>query len=99
MHLFKHPEDYDDELIAYLRTPKRKDRLELGTGWGLELVEGFLAERVWGAFLGLCVLGSLIFAIIWACKKGNDLQGAFSVAGYIIGAACLILAWAQTVLD
>jgi hypothetical protein len=99
MHLFKHPEDYDDELVAYLRTPKRRDRLEIGTGWGLELLEGFLAERVLGAILSLFLLGSLVFAVTWACKKGDDVQGAFGVAGYIIGAASLLLTWVQVVLD
>lgn len=99
IHLFKHPEDYDDELITYLRTPKRRDRLEIGTGWGLELVEGFLSERVLAAFLGLFLLGSLVFAVTWACKKGDDMQGAFGIAGYMIGVATLLLAWAQAVLD
>lgn len=99
MHLFKHPEDYDDEIITYQRTPKRRDRLEIGTGWGLELVEGFMAERVWGAFMSLLLIGSLVFAIVWACRKGDDMQGAFGVAGYIVGAGGLLVAWAQAVLD
>ncbi|KAE9987979.1 hypothetical protein EG328_000923 [Venturia inaequalis] len=99
MHLFKHPEDYDDELITYLRTPKRRDRLEIGTGWGLELVEGFLAERVWGAIAGIFLLGSLVFAIVWATRKGADLQGAFGVAGWMVAVAGLVVAWAQAVVD
>ncbi|TLD36668.1 hypothetical protein E2P81_ATG02450 [Venturia nashicola] len=99
MHLFKHPEDYDDELITYLRTPKRRDRLEIGTGWGLELVEGFLAERVWGAIAGIFLLGSLVFAIVWATRKGADLQGAFGVAGWMVAVAGLVVAWAQAVVS
>jgi hypothetical protein len=47
LHLFKHPEDYDGELITYLRSPKRNARLQFGVGWGINLVEGFLADRVW----------------------------------------------------
>lgn len=47
LHLFKHPEDYDGELITYLRAPKRHGRLQLGVGYGINLVEGFLAGRVW----------------------------------------------------
>jgi hypothetical protein len=99
MHLFKHPEDYDDELITYLRTPKRRDRLEIGTGWGLELVEGFLAEKVWGAIAALFLLGSLVFAIVWSTRKGADLQGAFGVAGWMVAIAGLVIAWAQAVVD
>ena len=30
VHLFKHPQDYDGELITYLRTPKKNGRLQLG---------------------------------------------------------------------
>ncbi|KIW06449.1 uncharacterized protein PV09_02893 [Verruconis gallopava] len=99
MHLFKHPEDYDNELITYSRTPKRRDRLELGTGWGLELVEDFLAERVWGALLAMLMLGSIIFTITWAYKKGDDIRGAFGVACYTVTAASLLLAWAQAAFD
>lgn len=98
MHLFKHPYDYDDELITYLRTPKRRDRLEMGTGWGLQLVEGFLAERVWAAVLVLAFIGSAVFAGCWARGKG-DVQGAFGVAGWIVGIAGLVGAWVQAVFD
>ena len=33
LHLFKHPEDYDGELITYLRAPKKQGRLQIGVGW------------------------------------------------------------------
>jgi hypothetical protein len=48
LHLFKHPEDYDGEQITYLRSPKRRARLETGMGWGINLVEGFLVSRLPG---------------------------------------------------
>lgn len=99
MHLFIHPEDYDDEFITYLRIPKRRDRLEIGIGWGLELVEGFLPEKVWGALLMLFLFGSLAFVFTWTCRKGDDLRGALGVAGSMTGAAGLLLAWAQAALD
>lgn len=98
MHLFKHPEDYDDELITYLRTPKRRVRLEVGIGWGLQLVEGFLPERVWALILGLFGLASLVFAVVWTVMK-DDVQGAFGIAGWMLTAAALVIAWVQTWVD
>ena len=98
MHLFKHPEDYDDELITYVRTPKRRGRLEVGTGWGLQLVEGFLPERIWALVLGFFGLASLVFASVWAVMK-DDVQGAFGVAGWMLTAAALVMAWVQTWVD
>jgi hypothetical protein len=98
MHLFRHPYDYDDELITYLRTPKRRDRLEIGTGWGLQLVEGFLAERVWTALVVLSLVATAAFVSVWTVRKG-DLQGAVGVAGWVLGIAGLVGAWAQAVVD
>ncbi|TKA35646.1 hypothetical protein B0A54_12614 [Friedmanniomyces endolithicus] len=79
LHLFKHPEDYDGELITYLRAPKKTGRLQLGVGWGINLVEGFEASKVWLMISGFFATGSLVFAIAWAWKK-QDVQGAFGVA-------------------
>ncbi|TKA65185.1 hypothetical protein B0A55_10750 [Friedmanniomyces simplex] len=79
LHLFKHPEDYDGELITYLRAPKKTGRLQLGVGWGINLVEGFEAPKVWLMISGFFATGSLVFAIAWAWKK-QDVQGAFGVA-------------------
>jgi len=99
MHLFRHPEDYDGELVAYLRTPKKRGRLEFGVGWGINLVEGFLPERVWAFVVGFFALCSLVFAITWACRKGDDVQGAFGVASWICTLATLAVGWAQACLD
>ncbi|KAI7188634.1 hypothetical protein KC363_g5343 [Hortaea werneckii] len=46
LHLFRHPQDYDGEVITYLRIPKKNGRLGLGRGWGVSLVEGFEASKV-----------------------------------------------------
>lgn len=99
LHLFKHPEDYDGELIAYLRSPKRRSRLDFGVGWGINLVEGFHADRVWTLIIGIFVFGSVIFAVVWACKRDNDVQGAFGVAGWMVTLAALALGWAQAWLE
>jgi hypothetical protein len=99
LHLFKHPEDYDGELITYLRSPKRRERLEVGVGWGINLVEGFLADRVWTLVIGFFALGSLIFAIVWVSVRKDDVQGAFGVAAWMTTLAGLSVAWAQACLD
>jgi hypothetical protein len=98
LHLFKHPADYDGELITYLRSPKRRQRLEFGMGWGVHLVEGFLAQRVWLVTMGICAFGSAIFAIVYAIK-GNDIQGAFGVAQWMLGLAVLVVGGLQTWLE
>ncbi|CAN9225493.1 hypothetical protein CUC08_Gglean002805 [Alternaria sp. MG1] len=98
LHLFKHPQDYEGELITYLRSPKRRQRLEFGMGWGVHLVEGFLAQRVWAVTMGICGLGSLAFAILWTIKKG-DVQGAFGVAQWVLGLAVLLVGGMQAWLE
>jgi len=98
LHLFKHPEDYDGELITYLRAPKRRERLEFGMGWGINLVEGFLAQKVWTFTMACFGAGSGIFAILWTVKK-QDVQGAFGVAGWIVTLAALILGGIQAWLE
>lgn len=97
LHLFKHPTDYDGELITYLRCPKRRQRLDFGMGWGINLVEGFLAPRIWilGIVLGL---GSAVFAILWTIKNG-DVQGAFGVAGWVLGVTGLLMGGLQAWLE
>ncbi|KAK5123344.1 hypothetical protein LTR85_002775 [Meristemomyces frigidus] len=95
LHLFKHPEDYDDELITYLRAPKKNGRLTLGRGWGISLVEGFEAAKVWLMVSTFFAVGSLVFAIAWAYIR-HDVQGAFGVAAWVcdmgVGIARLLIA-------
>jgi hypothetical protein len=98
LHLFKHPADYDGELITYLRSPKRRSRLELGMGWGVHLVEGFLAQRVWAFTMAICGVGSAAFAIMWTIKK-DDVQGAFGVAQWVLGIAVLLVGAIQAWLE
>jgi hypothetical protein len=98
LHLFRHPNDYDGELITYLRSPKRRQRLEFGMGWGVHLVEGFLAQRVWGVMMGIFGLGSAVFAVLWTIKK-DDLQGAFGVAQWVLGVAVLLVGGLQAWIE
>lgn len=97
LHLFKHPEDYDGELITYLRAPKKTGRLHIGVGWGINLVEGFLPERVWMMTTSFFALASLVFAIVWAYKR-DDVQGAFGVAAWICTLSALVVGWLQACL-
>ncbi|CAO2649810.1 Nn.00g011020.m01.CDS01 [Neocucurbitaria sp. VM-36] len=98
LHLFKHPTDYDGELITYLRSPKRRERLEFGMGWGINLVESFLAQRVWTVVMGICGLASAAFAVMWTIKK-DDVQGAFGVAQWVLGLAALLVGGLQAWLE
>ncbi|KAL6702509.1 hypothetical protein ACN47E_001599 [Coniothyrium glycines] len=98
LHLFRHPNDYDGELITYLRCPKRRERLEFGMGWGVHLVDGFLAQRVWAFTMAVFGLGSVAFAVMWAIKK-DDVQGAFGVAQWVLGIAVLLVGALQAWLE
>lgn len=98
MHLFKHPEDYEGESLTYERAPKRRERLDAGMGWGINLVEGFQAQRVWTVIMLGFGVGSAVFAILWTIKQG-DVQGAFGVASWIVTLAGLGVAGLQAWLD
>ena len=104
MHLFHHPEDYEDELITYKRIPKKRgamlkvENADVGVGWGIHLVEGFLPHKVWTLFTSLFVLVSLVFAVTWAIKKG-DVQGAFGVAAYVCALATLMIGCSVAYLE
>lgn len=98
LHLFKHPSDYDGEMITYLRSPKRRARLEFGMGWGIHLVEGFLAQRVWTVIMSICGLASAAFAVMWTIRK-DDVQGAFGVAQWVLGIAALLVGGLQAWLE
>ncbi|KAI7563824.1 hypothetical protein KC317_g7466 [Hortaea werneckii] len=99
LHLFRHPQDYDGEMITYLRVPKKSGgRLGLGRGWGISLVEGFEASKVWMIFCIFFAVGSLVFGAVWASKK-QDVQGAFGVAAWVCTLAGLALGWLQASLS
>ncbi|KAF1833858.1 hypothetical protein BDW02DRAFT_499688 [Decorospora gaudefroyi] len=98
VHLFKHPTDYDAELITYLRSPKRRQRLDFGMGWGVHLVEGFLAQKVWAVIMGIFGLGSAVFAVLWTVRQG-DVQGAFGVAQWVLGVAVLMVGGLQAWIE
>ena len=93
LHLFQHPHDYELETVTLNRVPKKMGgRLELGNGWGVELVEGFVPAKLWGWAFCVSVLGSAVFAIVWILMK-KDMQGAFAVAAWVVGVGALGVGW------
>jgi len=97
LHLFKHPSDYDTENMTYCRIPKRRARLEVGVGWGINLVEDFLADRVWFLILAIFGMGSTVFAVAYVIWF-KDVQGAFGVASWVVGLSTLLVGTLQASL-
>ena len=95
MHLFAHPHDYDTETVTLKRIPKKLGgRLEFGVGWGVELVEGFVASRVWALLFGLMVVASATFVGVWLTRGDRgDVQGAFAVAGWVVACIGVLGGW------
>ena len=89
-HLFHHPEDANDTSNTCQPAPKKRKvkltvcpRQGTSVGWGIHLVEGWVVSRLWLLGLILFITGSLVFAVCWTVFR-HDLQGAFSVAAYIV---------------
>ncbi|KAK5122542.1 hypothetical protein LTR85_003805 [Meristemomyces frigidus] len=97
LHLFQHPHEYEDEVVAYLNIPKKLERLQHGIGWGITLTEGFLPERIWLFVCSSCVLFGCVFAVVWAVKE-HDLQGAFAVASFLTTLGGMALGFVQACL-
>ena len=105
-HLFHHPEHANDEQpIAFLRTPKKKkEKLVIcpqkgtSTGWGIQIVEGWIIGRLWLLALSLVVFGSMVFGICWSVLE-KDLRGAFAVSAYIVALIALAIGTAQTYIS
>ena len=90
-HLFKHPEEHDNERLAYSAFPKCYERLEMGPGWGVEFVEGFVPKRVVMAVFSLILLTLGVYSVSIAC----EVRSAVGVATFSLAAGCLSLIWAQ----
>ncbi|KAF2119728.1 hypothetical protein BDV96DRAFT_629232 [Lophiotrema nucula] len=98
LHLLRHPEEYESESFTYPLLPKRKERLIVGTGWGLYLVEGFIGKRIWFAIALIVVTGGTAFAVAWSVKK-MDLQSAFTVGGFVVTFAMVGISALQSWLE
>ncbi|CAO1600724.1 hypothetical protein XANCAGTX0491_004406 [Xanthoria calcicola] len=101
-HLFHNPHETNQKAITYLRSPKkRKQKLAIcqlrGTniGWGIHLVEGWAITKLWLSALAI-FSSSFVFAVAWSVLK-HDVQGAFGVAGWLVGLATLGLGSFQAI--
>ena len=96
MHLFDCPEDASDDIACIEHFPKKiQGRLEFAhggenKGWGLYLEEGPELIVFVLALSALGVLGSLVFGTWWNVQM-QDIQGAWGVASWIVGAVGMIL--------
>ena len=85
MHLYKHPGCADDECADLLPLFPKKivERLEVDSkkgmsdGWGIQLVEDWNWEYIWGLGFVFFCMGGLLFAILWWVLE-YDAQGASS---------------------
>ncbi|CAL8581886.1 hypothetical protein XPA_007566 [Xanthoria parietina] len=101
-YLFHNPHETNQKAITYLRSPKkRKQKLAIcqlrGTniGWGIHLVEGWATTKLWLSALAI-FSSSFVFAVAWSVLK-HDVQGAFGVAGWLVGLATLGLGSFQAI--
>lgn len=88
-HLFTHPEEHDNDRLLYSALPKSRDRIDIGTGWGIEVVEGYLTSKVWKASLGLLTLNLAASAIFWTLLQ--DLRSTVGVVASITASAGVLM--------
>jgi len=104
MHSYDHPEHAAELPVCFSKVPRKlKERLSAAPatgsseGWGICFVEGVSWTRVCAlGFVGFSA--SLIFAVSWTLVRG-DIQGAFGVASYMLGALALGLGALQGALE
>jgi hypothetical protein len=103
-HYYDHPEHAAELPVCFSKVPRKlKERLSAAPatgsseGWGICFVEGVSWTRVCAlGFVGFSA--SLIFAVSWTVVRG-DIQGAFGVASYMLGALALGLGALQGALE
>ena len=106
MHLYSHPEDADDvDTFCLNRIPKKlKHRLFVcptkgtGLGWGIHFIEDWHYNQIRRLAFFLLIVASLVFLICWAVLE-HDIQGASSVAGYMLTFVTLFLVGLQAFFE
>lgn len=105
MHLCSHPEDADSSTAVLMdRVPKKlKDRLYVSSagtniGWGIHYVEGWHLSLILLLSFLLLLLASLLFLICWGVLQ-HDIQGAASVATYVLALIALSIGSLQAAFE
>ncbi|KAL3426137.1 hypothetical protein PVAG01_02928 [Phlyctema vagabunda] len=101
MHFLYNPECAEDGPVCLERLPKKlREQLTVCNGkltefgWGLHFVEGWSIRKIiW--ICRIIALGSLVWGVLWAVFTGS-IQDGFTVSGYMVALAGLILAIAAT---
>jgi hypothetical protein len=97
LHRFHTPHDGQEDVLCLEQLPKRlKKKPERGktpdnyTAWGVQFVEGPYFTKIYTCLAVMLGGGSLLFGVLyWSIKR--DIQGAFTVAGYVCGIESLLL--------
>ena len=97
VHLFQHPHEYDDEKIAFLSIPTKTSKLPRGIGWGIQLTEGFLPERIWAFVVAALIVFGTVFALVWSVRE-HDMQAGFGVASFVMTLIMLFFGFIQACL-
>ncbi|KAI9695940.1 MAG: hypothetical protein M1820_008352 [Bogoriella megaspora] len=102
-HLCDHPEDASNIDTCFRKVPRKlKSKLVAcpiqgsSSGWGIQFVEGIDWFKV--SICGLlAVLSSSSFGILWSVLR-NDVQGGFTVAGFMLTTLLCLLTTVQSSL-
>jgi hypothetical protein len=104
VHYYNCPKACLDKSYCRDRFPKHiRDRPRIVDGdeevasWGIELLERRDWEYLWVIGLIVFIVGGL-FGLLWAILM-HDIQGGYTVAGYIAGGTACLIGTIQVALD
>ncbi|EKD20242.1 hypothetical protein MBM_02194 [Drepanopeziza brunnea f. sp. 'multigermtubi' MB_m1] len=93
MHVFQHPDCAEEEPLCLSRFCKGG----IKPGWGLQLIEGWDARKLWLLGFLLFGLGSLTVGVLWTVKS-HSIQDAFSIASYMLAFGAMTVGTVQAFL-
>jgi len=90
MHFFEHPAHAEVVPVLYRRVPKKLrarlvacPRAGSAVGWGMQMTEGL--DPVLVFLCGCAAFGvALTAAVVWIVMRGDDVQGGFAIAGFVV---------------
>jgi hypothetical protein len=99
MHSLMEPDHIPEtQTLVFDQLPKlvcgelKKKANKTTEGWGIHFQEGWDSSKLSSMVLGIFLLASLVFAVLWSHFK-LDVQGAFGVSAYMVTAAGIFVAW------